>query len=328
MKKNNMDPAEQALASLRNQRWTGGSSDSNLENRLMQEFKDQDVSLRFRFPKALAATLAILLVGGAGFAAAGGVETVKRWLVTVELIGPDGEVFIGTLEPISDNDNTAIMDLQMADGKTATLTIERLEASAVGLEGGSDMTMRVVVETDNVAGFTTSDGSAPVQFELKALNPTGTNAIAESGSLLLQRMDEFQQTQSLEQIPEALVVEPYIDQNDIWQELHIVGHSDVNGGGLTIYTTFITDSGEVRYREVGALQGVNPAELSIESVAFNDEGFAAITIVGENAKTIDLEVSLDRSWAAPGAGLFGNIQLTEEATEPGAKTKKSGRPER
>lgn len=292
------DPVDQALTSMKSTRWTGGSINENLENKLMQEFHKQNVRSRNRFPQGLAAMLGIILIGGVGFAAAGGVETVKKWFVTVELIGPDGEVFTGILEPISEDGTTATMDLQLEDGTAATLVIERFEGDAEALTDtpeGSNVELRMVVEMQNEAGFTGSDGEATFQVQLEAAD--GAQQSQQGENKVLRRLNDFKLGQSLDQIPEALLIKPYVDVNAIWQELHIVKQYDVNGGGLTIYTTYVNDAGDVQYREVGALQGMSPDDLSVEDVTFEDDGFATLAIVGENGRPFELKVDLNGSRA-------------------------------
>ncbi len=64
----------------------------------------------------MVATLALLVLGSAGFAAAGGVELVKSWFVTVE-VRINGEV-------VDVGETEAVIEI---DGDQMTVTIEDME---------------------------------------------------------------------------------------------------------------------------------------------------------------------------------------------------------
>lgn len=90
----------------------------------------------------LAATLGLAVLGSAAFAAAGGVQAVKRWFVTVEL---DGKTY--DLELVGENPSFKIEDTQL--GEDVTITLESEDANTGGTmsvtateneEGGVDVT--------------------------------------------------------------------------------------------------------------------------------------------------------------------------------------------
>ena len=95
----------------------------------MQEYQTKSSSFRRGRYSALAVTLAVLAIGSAGFAAAGGVEMVKTWFVTVT-VEVDGQVI----------DDVDITDAHLSietEGEMATVTIDGLELDGDAL-GGED----------------------------------------------------------------------------------------------------------------------------------------------------------------------------------------------
>lgn len=111
-----LDPIDNAFESLRGRQWPGAYHNHQLREKLMREFLTRQSSSRLRRRGTLIATLALLVLGSAGFAAAGGVEMVKSWFVTVE-VKINGEV-------VDVVDTEAIIE---TDGDQMTITIEDLE---------------------------------------------------------------------------------------------------------------------------------------------------------------------------------------------------------
>ncbi|MHC4609068.1 MAG: hypothetical protein ACYS7M_01820, partial [Planctomycetota bacterium] len=71
---NQMDPLDSALESLRGRRWPGDQHNSQLKDKLMQQFHTRQSSSRLGRHGALLTALALVVLAGVGFAAAGGVE--------------------------------------------------------------------------------------------------------------------------------------------------------------------------------------------------------------------------------------------------------------
>jgi hypothetical protein len=113
------DPVAGALQALKSQQWAGGTHNDDLEERLMREFDVKGGASRFSRHRLLAVAAAVLLIGGAGFAVAGGLDMVRSWFVTVE-IGPGAiEIEEGVLE--EGEMVTATIDVD-CDNTTITLT--------------------------------------------------------------------------------------------------------------------------------------------------------------------------------------------------------------
>ena len=95
----------------------------------MQEFRNQRTSSRLGRRGALIAALAVLLLGGAGFAAAGGVELVKDWFITVTVNGEPVEVTDADVTIETEGDSVTVsvdcleIDGEFEEGATAEITV-------------------------------------------------------------------------------------------------------------------------------------------------------------------------------------------------------------
>ena len=117
----------------------------------MQEFHTKRSFSTLSRRSMLVATLAILVLGPAGFAAAGGVDLIRGWFITVEVDGQVYEVDEADVT-IETDGNTATLTIDVGEidvdaepGATATVT-----ATAYGPVDGSDSGKSVTVETVNV----------------------------------------------------------------------------------------------------------------------------------------------------------------------------------
>lgn len=134
--KNDHDPVDSALSSLRSCEWTGDSYNHQLEERLMQEFAKNPNGRRFsKVPAWLVATAGILLVGGA---ATGTVALVRSWMVTVQ-IGDKQYQFQ------TDANGEGDLQVQTEDGKTANVHLQTIE----GDNGQHEMNVNVDVADAN-----------------------------------------------------------------------------------------------------------------------------------------------------------------------------------
>jgi hypothetical protein len=94
--------------------------DVHLEERIMQEFSKRQHKSRRRMIAALIAVGAIVL-GGVGFAAAGGIQAVKRYFTLVELVPTDAEAPTGPVylylegQELHDADGNAVGEIQITD---------------------------------------------------------------------------------------------------------------------------------------------------------------------------------------------------------------------
>ncbi len=110
------DSVNGVLRRLRDQDWPGSSHNPELEESLMQAHERQ-VSRKRNKLSVITAALAVVLLGGVGFAAAGGIELVKTWFITAEVDGR--EVIVDSADITVEQDD-----------ETAVVTVENIELSA------------------------------------------------------------------------------------------------------------------------------------------------------------------------------------------------------
>ena len=118
------DPVAGALQALKNQRWAGGTQDDDLEKKLMQAFDSNTRAPRGGGRRALVAAVAVLFLGGVGFAAVGGVGLVRSWFLDITVEGPNGEVIQVQTDVTPDEDGRATFTIPTGDGGEAEVTME------------------------------------------------------------------------------------------------------------------------------------------------------------------------------------------------------------
>lgn len=105
------DPVDNALDSLRSRAWPSNRHNSQLEMQLMRAFNHRRQVLFGYHHRVLLPVLAVLLVGSIGFAAAGGVEWIQSWFVTVTVDGTT----VGTHEVPLSLEGTAEFDVELGE---------------------------------------------------------------------------------------------------------------------------------------------------------------------------------------------------------------------
>jgi hypothetical protein len=279
------DPVDRALTSLRSEQWTAGSHNNELEEKLMREFHTNRQPTGLRKHRTLVATLAVVLVSASamGFTAAGGVEAVKTLLVKVKIIGPDGTVYDGTLEPVELEGDVATMTLDTAEGDQATVTIQRVEAGDLvddeEFAPGEEMTMLSVSLEGVLAGEAPPDGEATVEI---------TALAAGEGPV--------DQADILEQIDLAEMVVPWKDADGEPRELYIVR----TGGeerpvGFELFSSRLLDDGETVYDAIGHICGSLSEGTEIDAVEVDEYGAVTMTLLTEDGeeKTVTLNKAGD-----------------------------------
>lgn len=91
----------------------------------MQEFSSNRTSRFVARRPALVIACAAFLIGGGAFAAAGGVDLIKRLFVTVDIAGTPVQL---ELQPIGDNTYEGSLDTQIGEGRQAKIHVKRVEA--------------------------------------------------------------------------------------------------------------------------------------------------------------------------------------------------------
>lgn len=112
----------------------------------MQKFDTNRASGGLGRRGTLLAALAILTVGSAGFAAAGGAQVVRSWFVTVEVNGVRQVDFVEAAIQIEDND----------DG-TVTLTVDGEALGVEGGEAGEEQTITIIAGEEQEASIVITD---------------------------------------------------------------------------------------------------------------------------------------------------------------------------
>lgn len=242
----------------------------------MRESETNTSSLRITRYRTLIAALAFILVGGAAFAAVGGVEAVKKVFVnvTIRLMGPDGESYeYVQLQPFEIEDGTASTTLEIGDGQMATMVLEKT--------GGSDSAESAdIVEgefTTAMATITIGSVSAP-QGDIGAERTIELSMTANTGDEAIDQ--EF----VLEQIANADVVVPWVDSAGEIREFYVVRSFTETEPVLKVFSSRLLDSGEEVYDMVGLLTGVITDGDEITAVDIDDEGLATMTLLLENGE--------------------------------------------
>ncbi len=129
------DPVDTALNLLRSDPWTAAPYSTELENRLMQETNTTSTTTRFGKSRILAVGLALLAVGGVTFATTGGVDTLKGWLLKINVDGETAEIQL-------DEFGEGTLTMETEDGGTARIFVQQTPT-----DGECDMTRVEVFKT-------------------------------------------------------------------------------------------------------------------------------------------------------------------------------------
>ncbi len=162
------DPVDGALTSLKGRQWPGDSTNNETKDILMQEFQKNRSSARLGRHPVLVAALAIVLLGSVGFAAAGGVQMVRNWIVTVE-VEIDGEIVE------IDDANVTIEE----NGDEVTVTLDALEIPGDHPEGAT-ATVTLITTEDMPAEVTITEGSTDEDGETVEGSVTTVNVNVEA----------------------------------------------------------------------------------------------------------------------------------------------------
>ena len=151
------DPVDNVMESLGSRPWPGDYDNQQLKEKIMQKCNTQRSGSGFRSRGALVATLAFVLLGAVGFTAAGGVELLKNWIITVEVDGSDVPITIDAddIQIETDDDGVTTVTIDSADIEG----IEEVEEGAtitITATGTDDGTMVI----QNADGETTKKGAA------------------------------------------------------------------------------------------------------------------------------------------------------------------------
>jgi hypothetical protein len=121
----------------------------------MNQFSTQQSSTSARRRIGPVVALAVVLVGGGAFAAAGGIDMIRSLFVTVELQGQPVQL---ELQPVAENTYEGSMTTQLEDGRNADIHVVRTDPD----ENSRQMEVRVAVSGEDGEG----DGERQVTQEV------------------------------------------------------------------------------------------------------------------------------------------------------------------
>ncbi len=144
---NDTDPVDRALASLAGRTWPGSHENAQLENKLMRSFNTNSTTSFAARHRVLLSAIVLLLVVGVGFAAAGGIELIRSWLVTTSI---NGEV-VDVQEVVPNEDGSASFTIQVPDIEGDTAEIG-MSIEGEGYDPGGYKTLNIALDGGEVPG--------------------------------------------------------------------------------------------------------------------------------------------------------------------------------
>lgn len=291
--------AEQALSKIREQRWMGPSFDSELENRLMDEFTNNRSRTGWMGRhRILVSLVAVLMIGGVGLAGAAGTEAIevakdvaKKVLSKLRLVVDTGE-----------GEEMALIELEY-DGE--------LEGESLpdDVEGGAVQSFAF--------RMTPNSGDAEARLEQISLGSTKDRAAARNGgeeegqlmtvsiaceddeasvaaeSVLLAHLDLFE------------AEEEWVDQGGEPRALYVVPAREIGDAnaqvqvllsGLDVFFTYVDVEGGSRVQHVGHVPDVDAERTWVNAIEWADD-VATITLVSEGGaeQTVTVTASPPKS---------------------------------
>ena len=128
------DPVDDALGLLRNEEWSGSTTNRQLENKLMSEFDANRSGGGLAKRRVFAFAAVFVAVAGATFAA-GGVEKIRQWFITIEVNGDATDIEL-------DENGEASFTVDTQDGGIAVVHVAKQESP-----DGGEMTELTVQAT-------------------------------------------------------------------------------------------------------------------------------------------------------------------------------------
>lgn len=141
------DPVDRALTDLSSGAWARGNHEQRLEKTLLRHFERSAPFSRRATPRALCVAGLAVLIGGAGFAATGGREAIKKLLIRVSLAGSEDTVFDGEVTP-SNNSGDYQMQVDLGDGRQAELHVRVTPNEDGGGEETKQVSVHIAGDTD------------------------------------------------------------------------------------------------------------------------------------------------------------------------------------
>ena len=155
----NPDSVDRALESLGRRAWPGATVDPELESKLMREFQPHARAPFLARHRVLVPLVAILLLGSAAFAAAGGIRLIRSLFVTTRV---NGQV-VDTSEVILDENGRGSFTVPIEPTDDLQTLELSLEGEYVGPDGTPGEAGTVTINATAEAG--TSEIGVELQVE-------------------------------------------------------------------------------------------------------------------------------------------------------------------
>jgi len=285
------DPVDDALQSLRSEPWSGITPDPNIEERLMNEYRRQHTSGGIRRYRSLVIALAVVLIGGVGFAATGGPEFVREF-VYIRLIKITGDQVEGNvelnmvIEPDENGDGTAVATIGSVDGESTTITVQQATPEPTD-DGALKTKITVGLDRNEPEDGTSSAASVP-KLELTPRDPED---VGDTRRTVWITTDEDGAEALAPGDPDAnAMIWDWVDDNGLDRELHLIPEaSDLDGARYSVLTVIATDNHMRIYRKVGSFDFEGEV-ADVLDIIEHDGGALTLQLVDEygDERTIEL----------------------------------------
>ena len=257
---NELDPLKKALHTLRSRQWAEGQFENELEEKLMEQFQSHNTGSRRGRYKTAAVALGAVLICSVGFAAVK-LDTIKSWLVAIEINGEVTKVELTQVAPGEPAEATFTID---TDSGQAQVAIQRWDDPS----GEQGMQVHVVTGGEDGAAFETME---------KVVRRVMSDAQA--------------QNYTLDDIGDAEPAAEWRDQDDNEWKLYLVQGED--GEDASLFTVMYADDAEPLIRHSGRLACKLLAEGAEPKVEVSGDGLITLTFDdGENVNVMKIRTRI------------------------------------
>ena len=257
---NELDPLKKALHTLRSRQWAEGQFENELEEKLMEQFQSHNAGSRRGRYKTVAVALGAVLICSVGFAAVK-FDTIKSWLVTVEINGEVTQIELTQVAPGEPAEANFTVD---TDSGQAQVAIQRWDDPS----GEQGLQVHVVTDGEDGAAFETME------------------------KVVRRVMSDAQpQNYTLEDIGDAESAAEWRDQDDNEWKLYLVQGED--GEDASLFTVKYADDAEPLIHHAGRLPCKLLAEGAEPKVEVAGDGLITLTFDdGENVNVMKIRTRI------------------------------------
>lgn len=272
------DPIESVLRSLSKGSWTPGDHEQKLEDVLMRNYEPAGRAPRLGRSRAVWIGGLVLLAGGAGFAATGGREAVKKLLVQVQLIGSDGSMFEGELTPIAGSGDYQ-MQVALDDGRQAELQVRVVE----DMQGDEGMKQVMVQIPEGGAAAMAGNGTTK-EVRVSLGDDAATQGVAAPMAMIAPHAQPI----VVEEIGEPEQTLQWSDDEGVSHTLHLVRNAegDAAGAGFKLYR----EQEDETYLQIGEVRTPAGRPMTVEEIDIDDEGYVSLSLQSPEGKQMTISV--------------------------------------